>query len=101
MCDTFGLITKSNKIFAKNSDRSPNEPQVIQFIKKHKNKNKEVKLTYITIDEVKEVNSILISRPSWMWGAEMGVNEYGLCIGNEAIFTKGKYKAVPTSKLIS
>ncbi|MGN0967374.1 MAG: carcinine hydrolase/isopenicillin-N N-acyltransferase family protein [Candidatus Coprovivens sp.] len=91
MCDTFGLITKNNKIFAKNSDRSPNEPQVIQFIKKHKNKNKEVKLTYITIDEVKEVNSILISRPSWMWGAEMGVNEYGLCIGNEAIFTKGKY----------
>lgn len=91
MCDTFGLITKNNKIFAKNSDRSPNEPQVIQFIKKHKNKNKKVKLTYITIDEVKEVNSILISRPSWMWGAEMGVNEYGLCIGNEAIFTKGKY----------
>lgn len=90
MCDTFGVIGK-NTIFGKNSDRSPNEPQVIEFIKRHKNKNKKVKLTYIEIDEVSEVNSILISRPSWLWGAEMGVNEHGVCIGNEAIFTRGKY----------
>ena len=90
MCDTFGVIGK-NIIFGKNSDRSPNEPQVIEFIKRHKNKNDKIKLTYIEIDEVSEVNSILISRPSWLWGAEMGVNEYGVCIGNEAIFTRGKY----------
>lgn len=91
MCDTFGVINNKYALFAKNSDRSPNEPQVIQFIRRHKNKNKKLKTTYIEIEEVEEVYSILISRPSWLWGCEMGVNEYGLCIGNEAIFTKGKY----------
>lgn len=91
MCDTFGVVKKDKCIFGKNSDRSPNEPQVIQFIKGHKNKDKKIKVTYIEIDEVPVVNSILISRPSWMWGCEMGVNEHGVCIGNEAVFTKGKY----------
>lgn len=91
MCDTFGVIGK-NKIFGKNSDRSPNEIQVVEYIKRHKNKNKKVKLSYIEIDEVEEVNSILISRPTWLWGAEMGVNEHGLVIGNEAIFTSLKYE---------
>ena len=93
MCDTFGIIGK-NKIFGKNSDRSPNEIQVVEFIKRHKNKNKKVKLSYIEIDEVEEVNSILISRPKWLWGAEMGVNEHGLVIGNEAIFTSLKYEKI-------
>ena len=93
MCDTFGVLGK-NKIFGKNSDRSPNEIQVVEFIKRHKNKNKKVKLSYIEIEEVEEVNSILISRPKWLWGAEMGVNEHGLVIGNEAIFTSLKYEKI-------
>ena len=93
MYDTFGVLGK-NKIFGKNSDRSPNEIQVVEFIKRHKNKNKKVKLSYIEIDEVEEVNSILISRPKWLWGAEIGVNEHGLVIGNEAIFTSLKYEKI-------
>ena len=92
MCDTIGRrIGEGHSIFAKNSDRSPNEPQIIEFIEHKKHTEDTLKCTYISIDQVEETNAMVISRPVWLWGAEMGVNEHGVCIGNEAVFTKGKY----------
>lgn len=78
-------------MFAKNSDRSPNEPQVIEYRPAKDHESATLKATYITIEQVKHTYATLLSRPVWMWGAEMGVNEHGVCIGNEAVFTKGKY----------
>ena len=92
MCDTMGrIVSEKLALFAKNSDRSPNEPQVVEFYKREKHAEKTVKCTYISIDQVPETNAIILSRPVWLWGGEMGVNEHGVCIGNEAVFTKGKY----------
>lgn len=93
MCDTIGKIINENyAIFGKNSDRAVNEPQVVEFYEaKNYKDNETVKCTYITIPQVKHTNAIVLSRPTWLWGGEIGVNEYGLCIGNEAVFTKGKY----------
>ena len=91
MCDTMGKIFKDGAIFAKNSDRSPNEPQVVEWYPAAVHEENKVKTTYIEVDQVKETKAMILSRPTWLWGGEMGVNECGVCIGNEAVFTKGKY----------
>ena len=90
MCDTVGKIGNKNRysIFAKNSDREYDEPQVMVFIEAKENTDKLLKTTYIEIEQVKNTHAILISKPTWMWGAEMGVNDCGVCIGNEAIGRK-------------
>lgn len=95
MCDTFIALPKATEdgsiIFAKNSDREANEMQIIEFHPpKNYTTNSKVKCTYIEIPQIKKTNGVLISRPFWMWGAEMGVNEHGVTIGNEAVFTKLK-----------
>lgn len=93
MCDTFVALGNSTSngsvLFAKNSDREPSEPHIIVRIphKKHILGEK-VKCTYIEIDQTSETNDVFLFKPSWIWGAEMGVNEYGVVIGNEAVFTK-------------
>lgn len=96
MCDTFIIspnLTKNGKmIFAKNSDRSPNEPHVFSHIARSKHNCDElVQCTYISIPQVKETNEVTLFKPSWIWGAEMGYNEHNLFIGNEAVFTNIKY----------
>jgi len=94
MCDTMGKLFGNKAIFAKNSDRSPNEPQVVEYFPAAVHEEAMVKTTYIEVEQVKETYAFVLSRPTWLWGGEMGVNEYGVCIGNEAVFTKGKYNDI-------
>jgi len=93
MCDTMiatRLATTNNiAIFGKNSDRPPNEGQHIAYFPAASHTaGSPLKCTYIEIPQVEKTNAILLSKPFWMWGAEIGVNEHGLVIGNEAIFSK-------------
>ena len=93
MCDSVvvdGRLCAAGKtVFGKASDRSANEPQPIVFVPAADHAADErVKCTYIEIEQVAHTNAMILSKPSWIWGAEIGVNEYGLCIGNEAVFTK-------------
>ena len=94
MCDTFialPSITKNkNIIFGKNSDREPNEAQAIVRFPKRINTEKLLQCTFIEIPQVPESYEVILSKPFQMWGAEMGVNEFGVTIGNEAVFTKVK-----------
>ena len=92
MCDTFVALGNSTldgrTIFAKNSDREPNEPQYVFFYPRMECDSKELYTTSQKIKQVEKTYAVLISKPSWMWGGEMGVNENGVAIGNEAIFTR-------------
>jgi len=95
MCDTMVALGNSTRdgsvIFAKNSDREPNEPLLtIRVPRKKYGPGQKLKCTYIEIDQVEETCEVLLLKPSWMWGAEMGANEFGLNIGNEAVFTREK-----------
>ena len=91
MCDTLGKIGQGGMFFAKNSDRSPNEAQIPEYHPPRGNLTGMVECTYISIPQAERTYGVLLSRPVWMWGAEMGINEFGVCIGNEAVFTKGAY----------
>lgn len=95
MCDTMVALGNTTKdgsvIFAKNSDRQPNEPHIVIRIprKKHE-KGQKLRCTYIEVEQSDETYEVLLLKPSWIWGGEMGSNEFGLTIGNEAVFTKEK-----------
>ena len=93
MCDTLIAAPEVTKnqfaLFAKNSDRPPNEAQFLDWIPARTYQPGEsVQCTYIKIPQVEKTPAVLLSRPFWMWGAEMGINEHGLVIGNEAVWSK-------------
>jgi dipeptidase len=93
MCDTMvarpGETKSGALLFAKNSDREANEAQYLQHVPRARHeRGAQVRCTYISIPQVAETHAVLLSRPFWMWGAEMGANEHGLVIGNEAVFAK-------------
>ncbi|MHA1729920.1 MAG: C69 family dipeptidase [Promethearchaeota archaeon] len=92
MCDTFVVLGKHTKngktLFAKNSDRDPDETQNIVFLHGGDHLPDEtVECTYMKIPQVEKTYDVILSKPFWMWGGEIGVNEFGLAIGNEAVFT--------------
>lgn len=44
--------------------------------------------TYIEIEQAERTHAVVLSRPAWLWGAEMGANEHGVCVGNEGVWTR-------------
>jgi dipeptidase len=100
MCDTFvalgGATADGSVLFGKNSDREPNEAHLIQPVPRASHApGSTVRLTYVEIPQVETTFAVLLAKPFWIWGAEMGANEHGLVIGNEAVFTKVPYDKKP------
>lgn len=90
MCDTLVAVGSATAdgvtILAKNSDRQPNEAQLLTHIPRATHRpGSRIKCTYIEVPQVAETYEVLLSRPFWLWGGEMGANEWGVAIGNEAV----------------
>ncbi|XP_041662815.1 secernin-3 [Cheilinus undulatus] len=90
-CDTFVALPPSAEgqriIFGKNSDRPCDEVQeVVYFPAADYEGGAKVECTYIEIEQVAHTYAVVLSRPAWLWGAEMGANEHQVCIGNEAVW---------------
>ncbi len=87
MCDTFAFVGTGGTFFAKNSDRPPDEVQVVDQLP-HRVAGGPLHVQYLDLGRDPGAFALPIaSQPSWLWGLEHGVNEHRVAIGNEAIYT--------------
>src|SRR4030067_131249 len=92
MCDTFvALPTHTqdhNMLFAKSADCEVNEANAVVRIPRKKHvKGEAVRITHLVIPQAEETYEILLTKAFWTYGCEIGVNEFGLSMGEEAVFT--------------
>ena len=97
MCDTFVAMPDATSdgvvIFGKNSDRPHGETQdVISLPALDFSDESMLDATYIQTPQVSHTLAVILSKPHWMWGTEMGANEHGVVIGNEAVWTNQPYR---------
>lgn len=101
MCDclvALGHRTGSGRtLFAKNSDRPPAERQVIRWNPSRRD-TAPIVASHIAIDPWEAMtHACVLSMPEWCWGAEHGVNDHGVAIGNETIYTTLDPRTAPAA----
>jgi secernin len=76
-------------IFAKNSDRPIFDCQPLLFQPRRTwPTSSTLQLEHLELPQAERTYAHLGSSPYWCWGYEEGINECGVVIGNEALFTK-------------
>lgn len=93
MCDTFVALSPATAdgsvVFGKNSDRPAGERQDVRLFAGGRHPpGTRLRSTYVEIPQAPRTFATLLSKIDWMWGAEMGANERGVVIGNEAVWTR-------------
>jgi secernin len=96
-CDIFVAMQDAtidgSVILAKNSDRPPMEAQpLVHMPRNNHTRGEMVKCTYIEIPQVPVTYEHIGSKIWWAFGYEQGMNEHGVAIGNEAVFSKEPYQ---------
>ncbi|MBT4496894.1 MAG: hypothetical protein HOC74_04195 [Gemmatimonadetes bacterium] len=92
-CDTMVALGEAARhgqtIFAKNSDRPPDECQPLELHPRRTHPEGTVThCQFVSLPEVETAYRHVGSRPSWCWGYEHGFNEHQVVIGNEGLASK-------------
>ena len=92
MCDTFAALppaTASHSvIFGKSADCEVNEANALVRIpgKKHL-PGETLRITHLVIPQAPETYEVILTKAFWTYGCEIGINEFGLAMGEEAVYT--------------
>jgi secernin len=97
MCDTLCIVGDAGTLFGKNSDRPPREAQVVES-HAARDGGGMLRTQYLELPDT-GAHAVLLSRPAWLWGAEHGVNEHRVAIGNEKVWTVDDAKSAPPALL--
>lgn len=92
-CDTFVAMADvqpdGHVLVGKNSDRPVSDAQPLCFYPRRRaSAEGKLALAYVEIDDVAESHAHVGGSPYWCWGHELGLNEWGVVVGNEALFTR-------------
>jgi dipeptidase len=92
VCDTFVALPAytqgKSMLFAKSADCEVNEANAVVRIPRKKHvKGEAVRITHLVIPQAEETHEILLTKAFWTYGCEIGVNEFGVSMGEEAVFT--------------
>ncbi len=92
MCDTFvalpGATAHGAVILAKNADTEINEAQHVMKVPRRRfSEGAQVRVTHLVIPQARETHEFVIHKSFWLYGGEIGLNEHGVAVGNEAVFS--------------
>jgi len=90
VCDLLCALspaTDGPTLFAKNSDRPPDEPQAFELLDARTDVGS-TRATWVEVEPHPTATLVVFgSRPAWGWGLEQGVNAAGVAAGNATIYT--------------
>ena len=95
MCDSFVALANSTAhgsvLLSKSADTEVNEAEhVVRFPRRQYRDGALVRITHLNIPQVTETHEIILGKSFWSWGGEIGCNEHGVAVGNEAAFSNQK-----------
>ncbi|MDE0204086.1 MAG: C69 family dipeptidase [Rhodospirillaceae bacterium] len=91
-CDSFVALgdatARGSVLLAKSADTEVNEAEhVVRFEARDYPNGALVRITHLNIPQARRTHEIILGKSFWSWGAELGCNEYGVAVGNEAAFS--------------